>query len=277
VSLFELVKTAAGEIIVGTLGRRNAVLVTRFLNNYARLDRGNTILENGETMVQETVIASFDSDQPLVVFDIGANIGRWTLQFLARSQARQFTVHAFEPVSATAEIFRKNVSHPNVILNQKALSDKAGTAQIAVEKEGAGTNAIVPDSRQPVKYRETVELTTVDDYCRLNGITQIGLLKVDAEGYDLFVLRGAKEMLGQKRIRVVQFEYNHRWIWSRAFLMDAFELAGQTGYRLGKVTRHGIEFYKAWDQELEKFQEGNYILCDPAWLAHFRQIRWWNE
>jgi FkbM family methyltransferase len=166
---------------------------------------------------------------------------------------------------------------PRVVLNAKGLSDKAGTVQIAVVGEGAGTNSIVPDSRQPVKYFETAELTTVDEYCRLTGISSITLLKIDAEGHDLFVLRGAREMLCGGRIAVAQFEYNHRWIWSRAFLLDVFDLAHETGYQIGKVTRRGIEFYKAWHQELEHFQEGNYLLCRSDWAGYFPRIRWWGE
>lgn len=58
-----------------------------------------------------------------------------------------------------------------------------------------------------------------------------------------------------------QFQYNHRWIHARAFLLDAFELLTPLGYRLGKLTPFGVEFYPHWDPELETFVEGNYIAC----------------
>ena len=43
-----------------------------------------------------------------------------------------------------------------------------------------------------------------------------------------------------------------------------FELVQPIGYKLGKVTPKGIEFYEAWDPELETYREGNYVACRPA-------------
>ena len=63
---------------------------------------------------------------------------------------------------------------------------------------------------------------------------------------------------------MAQFEYNHRWILGRFFLRDAFELVQAFGYRVGKLTPRGVEFYPGWDPELETFVEGNYVACAPA-------------
>lgn len=270
-------KAMIGDLIVNAAGRRNIVRIARFLGNAGRLDGANDIAGNGETMVQQTVISGFPANQSMVVFDVGANVGDWTNQFVLRAAGRSLRLHAFEPVSTTARMFRDNVRHDTVVLNEIALSDRTGSASIAVHGEGLGTNAIVPDSSAAVLYTESIELTTLDEYCRRQRIDQLALVKIDAEGHDLFVLRGARETFTRQGIAVAQFEYNHRWIWSRAFLLDAFEFAAETGYHLGKVTRRGIEFYKGWDKELEKFQEGNYLLCRGDWVARFPQVRWWGD
>ena len=60
---------------------------------------------------------------------------------------------------------------------------------------------------------------------------RFALVKIDTEGHDLTVLRGARAMLAEHRIAVVQFEYNHRWVFARAFLRDAFEFLADLGYR----------------------------------------------
>ena len=54
------------------------------------------------------------------------------------------------------------------------------------------------------------------------------------------------------------------------------EYAKAVGYRVGKVTAHAIEFYEHWDEELEKYVEGNYLFCRPDWVDRFPQIRWWK-
>jgi hypothetical protein len=44
------------------------------------------------------------------------------------------------------------------------------------------------------------------------------MIKIDAEGHDLAVLRGGQQLLKTHAISVLQFEYNHRWIYSRTYL-----------------------------------------------------------
>ena len=83
-------------------------------------------------------------------------------------------------------------------------------------------------------------------------------------------------MLSDRAVSVVQFEYNWRWIESRSFLLDAFELLAGSGYSLGKVTRKGIEFYEEWHPELESFRETNYLACLPAWRSRFPRVEWWG-
>src|SRR5205814_1103726 len=102
-------------------------------------------------------------------------------------------------------------------------------------------------------------------------------LKIDTEGNDLEVLHGAKGLLQAGGIEMLQFEYNHRWITARRFLLDVFELLTPLGYRLGKVTGSGIEFYAKWDFELESFREGNYLAVKDRYVGDFPAIRWWKE
>ena len=63
----------------------------------------------------------------------------------------------------------------------------------------------------------------------------------------------------------------------RSFLRDAFELLGPLGYRLGKLTPHGVEFYPGWDAELETFVEGNYLACVPQVAERLPSVVWWKS
>jgi hypothetical protein len=103
------------------------------------------------------------------------------------------------------------------------------------------------------------------------------LVKVDAEGHDLAVLRGSSRLFADQRISIAQFEYNHRWVYSRSFLCDAFELLQPLGYRVGKLTPLGVEFYPSWDPDLETFIEGNYVACVPTVAARLPSVRWWKS
>ncbi len=140
--------------------------------------------------------------------------------------------------------------------------------------EGLGVNSL--HARPDGKGAETITLNTVDAYCAQANIRHVDLIKIDAEGHDLMVMEGARRMLEAKAIEALQFEYNARWIDSRHYLKDAFELLQPLGYELGKVTPQGIEFYPGYHWELESFREGNYLACLPGAKARFPQVKWWN-
>jgi hypothetical protein len=141
---------------------------------------------------------------------------------------------------------------------------------------GAGTNSLHrPDGRAGLGT-EQVPVTTLDEHAREHGLGAIALVKIDTEGHDLAVLRGARDLLRGQRIGVVQFEYNCRWIYARSFLRDAFELLEPCGYRIGKLTPRGIEFYPGWDPDLETFVEGNYVAATARMAAGLPAVSWWK-
>ena len=162
-------------------------------------------------------------------------------------------------------------------LSKTALSDRQGTSLFHVVAPGAGTNSLYPGPEANPAAQENVVTTTLDSYAEQFGVARFALVKVDAEGHDLAVLRGARTLLAEHRIAVAQFEYNHRWIFGRFFLRDAFEFLLALGYRVGKVTPRGVEFYPGWDADLETFVEGNYLACDPEAAAELPAVTWWKS
>ena len=86
------------------------------------------------------------------------------------------------------------------------------------------------------------------------------MIKIDTEGNDLRVIQGAVDLLRNGKVGVVQFEYNHRWIYSRSYLKDVFDLVRDTPYRIAKVCSTSLEVYVEWHPELERFFETNYAL-----------------
>ena len=66
----------------------------------------------------------------------------------------------------------------------------------------------------------------------------IKFIKIDTEGSELKVLRGATHMLQTGRIKYIQFEFNHMNIISRSFLRDFYELL--SAYDIYRVLRDGL-------------------------------------
>lgn len=250
------------------MGQKQFYRAARLLMYEAMFDVLNDPETNGEKTLQKIVLEH--TAKPMV-FDIGANVGDWTGMLLDQVKA-PIEAHAFEPVPGTFEILRKNLARfanqPfKVELVEAACSDQPGTSKMSISAAGAGTNAL-NSSGEGVD----VVLTTVDAYCASHGISHIDLLKIDAEGYDLLVLRGALHLLGDRQVEVLQFEYNHRWMATRTLLKDAFELLQPLGYDLGKLCGDGIQFYTNWSTAMESYREGNYVACLPVWKTRFHVI-----
>lgn len=108
--------------------------------------------------------------------------------------------------------------------------------------------------------RVKVKLQKADTYSEENDIQEVHLLKCDAEGHDFEVIRGAAGLLEKGNVWFLQFEYNHRWVYSRHFLKDVVDFVAGTRYRVSKVTPGGLERYESWHPELERFFEDNYVL-----------------
>jgi FkbM family methyltransferase len=270
------------DLACSAIGRHNVVRGARFVLRRASRDVPNDMSSNGEASLQRWVVGLSSRGCELRVIDVGANVGRWSASMLATARraerADDLDLHSFEPSSWTfARLFQALGHERRVSLRQIALSDRSGSSVLHLAGQGAGTNSL-HRSLRPLAAIATEEIVTatLDEYADQAGLDDITLLKIDTEGHDLAVLRGARNLLAGGRISVAQFEYNWRWVESRSFLNDAFALFDSVGYRLGKLTPSGVESYPGWDPDLETFVEGNYVAARPDVAARLPAVRWWK-
>lgn len=265
------------------LGRTNTARLGRFLYSEACLAAGLYPDALCDRLVQESVIAQSAGKQ-LVLVDVGANIGEWSRSFSQALTGAGIThrIHAIEAFPETYATLVRNVDAwglSNIVTPfHGALSSAPGEHTFYSLGANIGQNSL-----HPIPGYETKTITTsvtcyrLDDLLDSWGISNVAYLKIDTEGHDLKVLQGASKWLAAGRIPLLQFEYNHRWVVSRHFLRDAFEFLTPFGYRLGRITRLGIEFYDAWHPELETFREGNFLAAKGDAARTFPTIPWWNQ
>ena len=151
-------------------------------------------------------------DRCQTIFDVGANRGDTTMRYM--ELFNNPTIHAFEPFPETCSIFLENhKSHKKIILNQCALSSKIGTATLNVNNS-VDTNSLLKSSNlgatsdvscKTVAQIE-IETNTLDNYCKQNRINQIDILKLDVQGFEIEVLKGAIEMLNLQKIKLIYTE-----------------------------------------------------------------------
>lgn len=138
------------------------------------------------------------------VFDVGANIGQ-TVKWI-KDELPDSVVYAFEPIHSTYIQLEKNVfDYKNVITENFAFGDKKHVTKIHIK----GNNLLnslkneVILNKKSTENVETVVVNTIDTYVKDKNIDAIDILKIDTEGYELHVLKGAVEMLNNERINFI--------------------------------------------------------------------------
>ena len=273
----------ATDMACGVIGRHRVVRASRLVLNRARRDvPSNNVDADGELSLQRWVLNASQNGQQIHVVDVGANLGQWSTGIISAAchadRLDDLDLHAFEPSKYTFEKLRNSLGKQRVTLNRLAMSDRSGSATLHVIAPGGGTNSLHRSHDSPDgTVAEAVNMTTLDEYADQVGLRQITLLKIDTEGNDMAVLRGAQKLLSSQRVSVVQFEYNRWWVYARSFLRDAFDLFQPLHYRLGKLTPWGVEFYPGWHSDLETFIQGNYVAAAPEATGWMPTVEWWKS
>ena len=180
-----------------------------------------------------------------VFVDVGANIGYLTAVG-ASLVGTTGEVHSFEPVPAYfARLEALCAANPSYAIraNAIALGESAGTAEIAQSAPGnIGWNSMVPGMLTGEGHaRHTVSVMRLDDYLAERGIARVALIKVDAEGFELPVLRGASGFLEQANPRppILCEVAPGAYPLLGTKVTDLFEFLGRYGYIALDVEGHG--------------------------------------
>ena len=188
-----------------------------------------------------------------VVFDVGANVGEWSL--MARKHMPHADIRAYEINPATAAKARESLTGSGVKLFEYGLG--------ALHEHGRTTTITT--------YSRSTELTNRYGYphgdaigeldvpiragCHeMDGLERIDLLKIDVEGGEYDVLDGFCPHLAN--IEVIQFEYGRTCIPAGWLLKDMYELL--SGYWIGKLYPSWVDF-KEYHPEHEDFLGPNYV------------------
>ena len=203
------------------------------------------------------------SCQKPTVVDVGANEGNYIADVLAtNANAQGF---AFEPHPAT---YARLLARASGIKNLTAVNAACGSASgqlILYDYAGsAGTEhaslhpGVIEGIHEGQSEQHLVDVIDLDTFASDHGISLIHLLKIDAEGHELEVLKGAVNLLRGNRIRAIQFEFNEMNVVSRVFFKDFLDLL--PNYRFYRMVRDGlVPLDPYWPPSCELFAFQNIV------------------
>lgn len=193
----------------------------------------------------------------LVCFDIGANEGQTITMFQANMPDP--SVFSFEPSSSTFNALAKRSFGPKVKIYPFALGERVGEAKFLNYRQSV-LSSLLPmnhDKKENIfageelVSTEIVRVDTIDNFCTVNNIPHIDLLKIDTQGFEWPVLLGSATMFAKKKIDAVLLELNFTTLYegqsdpleilsflrSNSFkLIDFYEKERKTGREISWTT-----------------------------------------
>jgi len=168
-----------------------------------------------------------------VFVDVGAYMGLYTVWACRRARR----VISVEPNPAALAYLKVNMALnecPNVTVVPKAVSDRRGYAKLKIPKETEKGriptgSSIVWDFKEA--FEVEVEMDTLDSVLEEVGVDSVDVLKIDVEGAEGLVVRGAEKTL--KKAKAVLIEIWPENVWVVGYLQNS-------GYKLAKTIDHGI-------------------------------------
>jgi FkbM family methyltransferase len=224
--------------------------------------RASDYAHNGEAWLVDDLRHRI-SAPTAVLFDVGANQGTFANTLIKAWRGLNYQLYCFEPSAKTFALLKTHVADlPYVHLVNKGLGEKAEHVELYSDKDGSGLASVyhrdLSHHRISLSIKESIELTTLDKFCTENKIETIDFLKLDVEGHEMAVLKGASRMIGEGRVGFIQFEFGGCNIDSRTYFRDYFNFF-KGKYNLFRILSNGLQPLPAYSEKLEVFQSANYL------------------
>lgn len=222
------------------------------------------ILNNGVFEPYATALVQQLLKPGMVVGDIGANFGYYTLQF-GRLVGQSGYVYAFEPVSRYRKRLLEHLKLndiTNVEVINKALSNKIGKAQIYVGECSGTFHWCAPKDAEEV---QEVPVTTFDAFVQEHKIQKLDFLKVDVDGHEPNFLQGAQNVLIKFK-PIMLFEFCQESLYAAgSAAWDLVDKLEDLGYVLVS-TKSRTEFLTRQEclKEVANFSHSVEVLCIPS-------------
>jgi FkbM family methyltransferase len=233
--------------------------------------------KNGELNVLRNIARFYKThpvDGNVVCFDIGANMGNYSLALISEMQSFPKEIHAFEPLPIPFELLNKFMSgkSDNYQAHNFGLGNINGSVKFFVDHETSELGSIFKRDMKDIDIHFNVEkqiqIERADDFCKRKGISHIHFMKIDVEGAEVEVLKGASELLQSGKVDFIQLEFGAGNVDSKTYMKDFYGILGQD-FMMFRILKDGLFRMDSYHTDYEIIVMGNYFAISKALVSKF--------
>jgi FkbM family methyltransferase len=214
---------------------------------------------NGEQFAMRRA-ADYLGAGAVVIWDVGAHDGEWAL--MAREIFPAAAIHCFEIVPLVAERLAATMAGDQALtVHALGLSDATGERTVHLNAAFETTTSLSPRHGHELFHAGTSEVPCrcVTGDLMARDTPPPTILKLDVEGHEVAVLRGAKQVLTSPGApAMIQIEYGDTYLPSHNTLKDVYEAVEAGGYHIGRLYPNHVDF-KPYEYQDDNFRMGNLI------------------
>ncbi len=173
-----------------------------------------------------------------VYVDVGANIGDTTVIAAAYTKGK---IYSFEPSPVAYPRLLENIAlnglTSQIIAERQILTDHTGI--VMFEEMGTSETSHINPSKNNHGLR--IKSTTLDVYAKIHHLKIIDLIKIDVEGAEMLVLKGAERLLKEHQIKHLFLELNPDARQYGYTNIDTVAYLKQHGYKIAKLPKNFAE------------------------------------
>tara|TARA_A100001035_G_scaffold271670_1_gene260080 strand:+ start:259 stop:1080 length:822 start_codon:yes stop_codon:yes gene_type:complete len=225
---------------------------------------------NGELELIDQQLIKRTSKKKYIVFDGGSNRGDYSNDIISRfekNNIKNYEIHLFDIDGNMIENCKKRFSqNKRIHINHLGLDKKSDSHKAIFYPDDSTRNSLIgtPLEVDWDYFEKEIITTNGNDYCKKNNINFITFLKLDLEGYDLDALNGFEDLLTDKKIEFIQFEYTHRALDRRILLRDFFDFFKKYGYEIGFIRKDGLKPITKFYPQYNDWTLGPNFYAKPA-------------
>jgi FkbM family methyltransferase len=194
-----------------------------------------------------------------IVFDVGANIGQTTSRMIRVFPIAE--IYCFEPIKSTYYKLKRNTEGESRVHNYQVALGSTVKSQLVILQESSLLNSLkhelnsVNQGDLNQEKVENIKIDTIDNFCVKNNIKHIDFLKIDAEGFDLEVLKGAQKLIDSGGVEFIQVETGISYTNNEHIPLQQFRQ---------HLEKRGYVLFGIYDQTLEWTGELRLMFCNAV-------------